>query len=534
MKINRLARKMAALALSSVMLIIAGCGQAAPAATAPAEPAAQEEAAAETEAAVEEAGDIETLKIFCDELWWPYTEWKGRIPDKVTEKFGIKFEVTVPTDANQLNMMIASGDLGDVVCTGNFSRMCDSNLCYTLDELAEMYGKELNIHSVLRFVNTADDGNLYTLMAGYSPRSMLEGWDKVVYEQAAMVVRTDIYEELGSPEITNLDEFTDLLQQVKDNYPDIVPFVYSPWQMNNYIRILCGAVHDYDFVDVDGQAVPFILDPHFEKYFELMNDWYRRGFMTDDNFVWSGSGDDREYMIAGKVFADSNYSNTEDGFNVALADAGADFRVKTLDSLTYGQPGAGWVQATAGWRGLFIPKSCKDPEKVFDFVTWCFTQEAQELLLWGEEGVDWNWSEDHSYPEMNYDFYNPNRDDGMKFWGWMYHDGKMNVLPDYANGGATYDARKAITAISDSNPVLGMLRMGADSNEQVIMDNLKILYQNEATNIIRAASAEESHELYEKMIETAYSMGAEQLITWANETYERLKPEFDKIKDNVE
>lgn len=480
--------------------------------------------------------DIITLKLFADELWWRYDEWKGRIPDIVSKKFGIRFEVTVPTDVNQLNMMIASGDLGDLVCSGKYTRLCDSNICYTLDELAEEYDIDLDIHSVMRFVNTADDGNLYTQMVGYSPNSELEGWDKVVYEQAGMVVREDIYNELGKPEVNTLDELTDLLQQVKDNYPDIVPFAYNYSFSNSYIRILCGATPNLDgFIDLDGQAVPFIQDPNLEKYFKLMNEWYRRGFMTDENFAWRGSEDD-DMMVSGKLFANSRYSNTEQNENALLEKAGADFRVKALYGMTSGQEGAHWTQTTAGWRGMFIPRSCKAPDRVLEFCKWAWSDEGQQLLLWGEEGEDkdWYWSEDHSYPILNYDFERPNEEDGMKFWGWMCHDGKTNVLPGYGDAGSTYDQRVELTKICDANPVLGMLRMGADSNEQVIMDSLKDLYNNESARIISAPTEEECLERYQQMLKTAEDLGAGQLTEWANEKYVTLKAEYDAIKDNVE
>lgn len=480
--------------------------------------------------------DIITLKLFADEIWWPYDEWTGRIPEMVSKKFGIKFEVTVPSDVNQLNMMIASGDLGDLVCSGKFTRLCDNNICYTLDELAEEYDIDLGIHSVMRFVNTADDGNLYTQMVGYSPDSVLKDWDKVVFEQAGLVVREDIYQELGSPALTNLEEFTDLLQQVKDNYPDVVPFAYNYSFTNSYIRILCGATPNLEgFIDVDGQAVPFINDPNLEKYFKLMNEWYRKGFMTDENFAWTGT-EDANLMISGNLFADSMYTNTEQLFNKQLEQAGTDFRVKLMYDMTQGQEGAHWTQTTAGWRGMFIPKSCKDPERVLEFCKWAWSDEGQQLLLWGEEGEDkdWYWDEDHSYPILNYDFENPNQEDGVKYWGWMCHDGKTNVLPGYGDAGPTYAARVELTKICDANPVLGMLRMGADSNEQVIMDNLKDLYQNESTNIITAPSEEECEARYQRMLETAENMGAGQLTEWANEKYVTLKAEYDKIKDNVE
>ena len=57
----------------------------------------------------------------------------------------------------------------------------------------------------------------------------------------------------------------------------------------------------------------------------------------------------------------------------------------------------------------------------------------------------------------------------MKFWGWIYHDGVRNTLSRlWKCWTATFKAREAATSISETNPVLGMLRMGADSEEQTI------------------------------------------------------------------
>ena len=111
-------KKVLAAILAASMLVMAGCGSG----TGQTGTAEKAESDTTDTAASDSTGgysedEIITLKLFCDEVWWPYTDWSGRIPDIVTEKFGIKFEVTVPTDVNQLNMMIASGDLGDLVCS---------------------------------------------------------------------------------------------------------------------------------------------------------------------------------------------------------------------------------------------------------------------------------------------------------------------------------------------------------------------------------------------------------------------------------
>ncbi len=509
-----------------------GCAAAgAPAQTgsSPAPEATVSEAQAEGTYAKE---DWITLKLFVDETWWYYDTWQGRIPDIVGDKFGIKCDVTIPSDTNQLNMMIASGDLGDLVCTGKFNRMCDPNICYTLDELAEEYGMDLNIGSVMRFVNTADDGKLYTQMVGFSPNYIMKDWDKSVYENAGMVIRTDIYDELGRPPIENLDQFEDLLQMVKDNYPDMVPYAFNPSFTNDFIKILCGATHeDTGFIERDGKVIPVMMDPKLEEYFTRMNRWYNKGFFTDENFAWTGA-EAEDLLVAGQLFCDCYYSNSGDVYNAQIKEAGSDFSIEQVIDITTSQPGAELTVGSPGWRGMFIPKSCKDPKRVLEFMLWAWSDEGQETLLWGEEGKDWKWDEDHSYPMLNYDFENPDATAGMKYWGWMCHDGKTNAIVNYGGGGTTYPARVALTKIAVVNPVLGMLRMGPDSNEQVIMDGLAELYKNESTNILTAPNEEECRSRYASFIQTCYDMGAQQLIDWANEKYPKMKEAYDAIKDN--
>lgn len=540
---KKVLKSLVSIGLASAMLLTA-CGSSssssepAPAATeSTAEDAAEEVSeAAEEGTADTGSSDLVKLRFFNDETWWPYTVWEGRIPEKISENTGVTFEVTTAADSTALNLMIASGDLGDIILTSDnakISRLQDSSMCYTLDELAQMAGEEsFDVHPVLRLVNTADDGNLYTIMCGYSPDYYMEEYPKAVYETTGLVVRDDIYAEIGSPEINNLDDFEAMLATVKEQYPDVVPFMYNYTHTNAIIKMLLGSDAAIGgFLDVDGHAKAFIEDPILEDYYELMNDWYRKGYMTDENFAFTSDSDDSDYMAAGKLFALAKYSNTADEMGVTLTEAGCDYGLVQLTDIITGQPGAKHLQTTAGWRGLFVPKTCSDPVAAYNFMKFMYSEEGQCLSLWGEEGVDWNWDEEHSYPVLNYDFEAPVETDGMKFWGWIYHDGIRNTLPGYGNAGQTFKAREAATSISETNPVLGMLRMGADSEEQTIMNNLVELYNNMTAQIITASSPEESKALYQEMLSTAQSMGVDKLDEWADSKYAEKKAAYDEIKD---
>lgn len=46
----------------------------------------------------EKSGGVKELSLFIDAPWYPVKEWKGPIAEKITEKTGVKLNVTVATD----------------------------------------------------------------------------------------------------------------------------------------------------------------------------------------------------------------------------------------------------------------------------------------------------------------------------------------------------------------------------------------------------------------------------------------------------
>lgn len=198
----------------------------------------------------------------------------------------------------------------------------------------------------------------------------------------------------------------------------------------------------------------------------------------------------------------------------------------------FNDPNAEFIQRNPGWRGLYIPKSCSDPEAALRFCLWAWSDEGRHTLLWGEEGVDWNWSEDHTYPELNYNFENPNEEDGMKYWGWTCHNGYDNTAPQKSSAGSTLDAYTKLTSILRMDPIVGGLRVPPDSDESVIMNNLEDLEKNERVNIVTAATEEEALAAYDNMIAMAKEMGSDKLVEWAMPKWQERQAAYDEIKDS--
>jgi len=522
------------LAVALILTVFAGCSGGA-GGDAVESPEAEETADSGGESN-EGSDELVTLKLFMAETWWPYSEWKGRIPELFSQNCGVTLDVNVAADDTALKLAIASGDAGDLVCTTDFTRMSNANVSYNLDEIAEEYGIEMSIHSVMRYINTADDGKMYTQMVGYSPDAIMKSNDKIIYEGQGLVCRSDILEALGVKEedVNSIADLETVLAQVKEKYPDMIPFIYSGHN-NAFMQTLVGATHDMTgFIDVDGELYLFLQDPNMKEYYMLMNKWYRNGWMTDENFTWEGEAA-FELVTAGKIFCSSDYSSTADSWNPQLEQAGCDFTYTQMINIM-NEPEAVQSYRTGGWRGLFIPKSCTNPEAALKFCLYAWSPEGQRLLLWGEEGKDWNWNEDETYPKLSYNFQQPNEDDGMKYWGWMSHDGTTNTLPDWSAGedNPTALARVALTKITNPNPVLSLIRIDADSEQNTIMNNLIELEKTMKVEIITAATEEEALAKYDEMIATANELGAQELLDWAKPIYEEKKAEYDAIKNNAE
>ena len=150
------------------------------------------------------------LSMFVDEFWWPYSDWSGDMPRWFVEQTGVDFDVTIAADTTELSMIVASGTLPDIVVTTQFNLMSNSSLCYTWEELIEKYNIDKAIHPVYKFVNTAADGEMYTIRVGFSADYEYEQFPTVNPEGTGLVVRKDILEaclaKTGIEKITTVEE----------------------------------------------------------------------------------------------------------------------------------------------------------------------------------------------------------------------------------------------------------------------------------------------------------------------------------------
>jgi len=470
------------------------------------------------------------LTLFVDESWWPYDTWKGAIPEEFNKRMNVEIEAIRAADDQQLPMMVASGDMTDIVCTYRYQFMAKEEVSYPLDVLHEQY-PDVNfpVHSVLQFVNRMQDGHYYTIGCGFSPESDRKGW-VIASEGQGFFYREDIANELGL-KFERLEDLDIAFAKVKQTHPEMYPIVFNYIHKFGWLRNVMGLPNG-GFHDQNGTLVWYAAADGQLEFYKKVNEWYRLGYISPDNFAFQTEEDTTETAVAGRAFAVFGYDNHADNYNTALEASGADFRFKQVTDVI--SDNAKRYVNFAGGRGLYITKSCRDVETAYKTVAYAYGDEGMKLLMWGIEGEDYKLNSD-GYPVFNYNFQGDNtvlEPRGLKYWGWLVHNAVVTGIADATSDTQTAKARNAWGAYTEYNPVIGMIRFDADSEEQIISTKLDEMLRSEEINILMAESEEACEKAYYAMLEKAESIGLSKLMNSANEMYRKLKPEYDKIKDN--
>lgn len=472
---------------------------------------------------------VKELSLFIDMSWYPVKEWKGPVAEKITEKTGVKLKVTVATDDKQLPLMIASGDLPDLVFTNaNVDRLSDSKLSYPWNDLIKKYTPDFKIDKTRIAIHTMDDGNFYTVRNAFVTQ---EEMAKSPYSigsdgNPGIAVREDILKELGNPPITTLDEFVKVLGMVKAKYPDMVPLIMDKDWIEQYFLQQNGVDSLLDgWYEKDGKVDYGIRQPEMLDFFKFMNSLYRNGYILAENFALANDQIDDQYATSGKAFAHSHTVAIADNDNVKVKKNGGSFTFKMLPSALSKKAKA--VSSGLGFAGTFITKKNKDPEASIKLIQYLASEEGRKLTMFGVEGVHWTWNE-KGYPNLKYDpndadFVNNN---GIKWW-YLYNDGAMEGMLSYVPGSQKTQALMEKKAMTVYKPQLGLIQTQPDSDEKTIKTKIDEMVKNEKVKIYLAKSEEEAVTYYNNMIKNAENIGLPKLVDWANKTYQKKKNLFE-------
>lgn len=480
-----------------------------------------------TETTVETVAENEpvTFDIYIDHAWFWHDSWgTDAVSQQITTETGVTFNVTRATDEQQLALLIAAGDLPDIVYTSKASTMAllaDQEVCYSYNELVEKTGVDIQATESEIVNNTVSDGNYYALLNAYTSQEALDEGNTLISGGAtAIAYRTDIYEAIGSPEINTITDLENALLAAKEMYPDVIPLLNQAnlWYFAEQLGVTGGS--GPVGYNSEGEPCYKLNNAGMKDYFELLNRFAREGLISSEAQTYSY---DRfcEVRNSGKSFMQLRNVDEAISSNNAAIKADSEYTWKLLTN-ELNDNALVFVSTSIGWSGTYITKNCSNPEKAIEFISWCRSEEGRKLCSWGIQGEHWDYNENgqtvttEAYREAI--AAGKQRQDDFGIGVWIFGDqGDESAFidhaatdPDQIDCIARLQSGTAHTAIM-SELYFAIPTSGDELN---ILNSLDDMYNSEFLKVIFAETDEEYQAALDSMYQQAEQLGIDKLEEW--------------------
>lgn len=419
-KIN--ASMSAALAASLMAAVLGGCSSdnnakssESPAASTSAATAAQSADATQSASATASGPDADkpgwkldtspiTFKWFLDASWYQFKWGDSLVSKYITEKTGVTIDFDVPSgDPNQkLTTMIASNSLPDFLSVGfwedSFKKLQESGMVYALNELADQYDPyffKVAGDASLKWYKQPD-GNTYVMPnEAYTVSDMKA--TGVTNANQTFLVRKDLYEEIGSPDMRTPEGFLGALRTIKEKYgtykgQKIIPF-YAQGASTSGVYGLEELLMNMLAIpyEKDGKIYDRYTDPEYVKWLKTLNQAYREKLITIDFMV------DQAPQVNQKMNNANYFSMLQEwtGIEAAIpvmskADPSIVYEAIDGPSNSNLDPAQIFPGSMTGWLPVMISKNTKNPERAIRFLSYLVSEEGQKDIFLGKKGETWD------------------------------------------------------------------------------------------------------------------------------------------------
>lgn len=346
------------------------------------------------------------LTWYVNVTWWDPSWGTDLVTKKIAEDTNVTINFMIGDDTN-LNTYFAGEDLPDIITlfdTASPAATTANEWAIPLQTLADTYDPyfyEVAAADTLNWLKLSDG---YTY--GYSGYSGAEKdydaeYYDMVFPQQAFVIREDVYKALGEPEMSTPEQFLDVLGQIKEQFPDLIPLGFnamsdSEGALGARLQNLLGV----PLLDENGQWYDRNLDEDYLTWLSVLNKAYLAGYINDDSFADDGTAFNEKIQTGKYAFVIMSgvvnenpymqmlYSENPEGSYIAI-----DGPESTLEGRIpiYSNAGIG------GWTISYITKNCKDPERAIELFTYLMSDYGEILCFYGIEGETYNVNQDGLY-----------------------------------------------------------------------------------------------------------------------------------------
>ncbi|RJX37106.1 extracellular solute-binding protein [Paenibacillus pinisoli] len=450
------------------------------------------------------------LSWFVGASWYPHSWGESLASKYVTEKTGVNIKLEVPSgEANEhITLMMTSGKLPDIITMGSWEnavkKLWEGDFVYALNELADQYDPyfyKVAGDGTLKWYRQ-ENGNTYGIPNdSYSPNLMHE--TGMTAANQTFLVRKDLYEEMGTPNLSTPEGFLSALQLLKDKYPEykgqpISPFFAQgnvPYGMTEYLQNLLAIPHEKD-----GKVYDRITDPDYIAWLKTFRTAYERGLINVDFLVDSDTQVEEKTNNARYFMMVREWNGMAAVNPMLAASANPESYYVAVDGPqnSRGDSAKLFPGNMDGWMVTMISKNTKHPERAIRFLSYLASEEGQRDLFLGKEGETWDMVDGKPTlkPEMvdllSNDIEKLEKEYGVMDTYWMvrnpviinqWRPEKAPVLKqmeDFANAQADIDSGiyKGLDPLGDSDVAVAWARIS--QNWEEVMPEL-ITAKDEAT-----------------------------------------------------
>lgn len=328
---------------------------------------------------------------------WFARHWgDSKVSKYITEKTGVDINFIVPagSEAEKLNAMIAGDALPDILTLGWYEgqvpMMIDSGLVEPLDVLAKDYDPYF-----FKIVDNdkmgwyrQDDGHVYGYPnASFTPKAYKDYAGKLTSNET-FLVRKDLYEAIGSPDMTTPEGFVSALEKAKKMFPTISGQPLIPFGTNEFSEVGCSQLQGYlaHFLalpsEINGKFQNADLglteNPEYIRWLKAFRTAHEKGLISTDMFVDKRSQIE-EKAAQGRYFC-MLYQNwdmqaaqhalyAKDPNSIYIAVEGP----KNSKGDNHTLAGGG----ISGWTITMISKNCKNKARAIQFLSYLISEEGQ-------------------------------------------------------------------------------------------------------------------------------------------------------------
>lgn len=333
---------------------------------------------------------------------WYNTPWGGNAVSRaVTERTGVDIRFTSPdgNESETLDALIAGESLPDLVTLGwwetQLSEIIGQDMAYPLNELADQYDACFWTAADQRRLDwyTQPDGNIYCYPnSSYAPEDYTAE-DARIGSNQTFLVRKDIYEAIGSPDMTTPEGFADAVRAAAERFPAVDGEPLIPVGAHEFTSRGCDS---FDIFLMNFLAIPYekdgafydrYTDPEYKRWLAMFRQLGEEGLLANDIFI-DKRAQMEEKLAGGRYFCmlyqrtdlaeqqRTLYEKDPEGIYIAVDGP------RNASGAPHTLPGTG----INGWTVTLISKNCEHPDKAIRLMSFLMGEEGQKLIALGVEG----------------------------------------------------------------------------------------------------------------------------------------------------